>query len=189
MEQWRDIKGYIGLYQISNMGNVKSLISNKNLKPVPNIDGYLHVNLHKDGKGKMHSVHRLVALHFIPNPENKPTVDHINTIRTDNRVSNLRWFTRKEQVTLNDITKERVNKLISETGKRTVAIATEKRKKKVMCVTTGEIFNSARDAAKHYNMKDIGGVSHAANPNYKQKTAGKLPDGTKLEWRYIEDEE
>ena len=182
MEVWKDIKGYEGHYQVSDMGNVRSLKRNKNLKPSPSNHGYLLVDLYKDGKRKMCKVHRLVAQTFIPNPENKPTVDHINTIKTDNRVSNLRWFTRKEQMMDNEITRERNVKATSDT----VIKAVEAKKKKVLCITTGEVFNSAADAARHYNMKSVCGVSNAANPNNNRKSAGKLPDGTPLEWKYID---
>lgn len=79
--------GYV--YKVS--GRSKSYVwTNGSLLP----NGYYLVSI----KGKSYLVHRLVAETFIPNPENKPTVDHINRIRTDNRVQNLRWATRKEQV-------------------------------------------------------------------------------------------
>ena len=74
--------------QGSSGGFLKQGICNK---------GYHHVALHKDKKQISKKVHRLVAEHYIPNPDNKPQVDHINRIRTDNRVENLRWVTTKEQ--------------------------------------------------------------------------------------------
>ena len=182
METWKDIQGYEGHYQISDMGNVRSLKSNKNLKPAIDKDGYLLVGLWKDNKKKTFKVHRLVAQAFIPNPGNKPTVDHINTIKNDNRASNLRWLTQKEQMTDNEITKERNKKL----GGSKTEKAVEKSKKRVLCITTGEVFESTWEAARHYGIKNISGVSNAANPNCKQKTAGKLADGTKLEWKYMD---
>ena len=74
-EEWKDIKGYEGLYQVANLGRVKSLGNNKSkrekiLKPGKCKDGYLIVRLYKNGKGKPFTVHRLVALHFIDNPNN-----------------------------------------------------------------------------------------------------------------------
>ena len=89
-EIWKDIEGYEGLYQVSNMGNVRNSRSGRILKYKENSSGYLRINLYKNGKKMYYKVHRLVALTFISNTENKPCVDHINTIKNDNRVCNLR---------------------------------------------------------------------------------------------------
>ena len=104
-EIWRDIKDYEGLYQVSNLGRVRSLervvifkdgrskvVKEKIVKPRQTKHKYLQVCLYKNGKGLNHYIHRLVAEAFIPNPHNHPTVDHKNRIRTDNRVENLRWY-------------------------------------------------------------------------------------------------
>lgn len=101
MEIWKDIEGYEGLYQVSNMGRVKRLNFNntgreKIMKPTSRGDSYTVVTLCKDGKKENCYVHRLVATAFIDNPENKSQIDHINAIRTDNRAGNLRWATPKE---------------------------------------------------------------------------------------------
>lgn len=100
MEIWKDIDGYEGLYQVSNLGRVKSLPKNGRASVIRKFsfdkDGYYKLFLWKDGVPKCKKVHRLVAEHFIPNPENKPCTDHINTIKTDNRVENLRWCTTLE---------------------------------------------------------------------------------------------
>ena len=93
-EIWKDIKGYEGLYQVSNLGNVKSLKTNKNLYS-SNAKGYRRVGLFK-GKRKGYSIHRLVAQAFIPNPENKPCVNHKDCNRANNNVNNLEWCTHKE---------------------------------------------------------------------------------------------
>lgn len=104
-EIWKDIEGYENLYQVSNMGRVKSLdkldgigrtVKGKILSLTADKDGYLQVSLYKNGANKRCKVHRLVAQAFIPNPENKLCVDHINTIKDDNRIENLRWVTHKE---------------------------------------------------------------------------------------------
>lgn len=111
MEIWKDVEGYKGKYQVSNMGRVKSLNylrtgKERILSPGKNGKGYLFVILWKNNKQKKLFVHRLVALAFIENPENKKQIDHINTIRTDNRVCNLRWCTAKEN-TNNPISRKR----------------------------------------------------------------------------------
>lgn len=96
MEIWRDIKGYEGLYQVSNYGRVKSLNYNHTkkegiMKAALDGGGYLHLRLHKNGKRKNFFVHRLVADAFLPNPDNFPIVNHKNEKPSDNRVENLEW--------------------------------------------------------------------------------------------------
>jgi hypothetical protein len=117
LELWEDIDGYKGYYQVSSLGNVTSLdrtiISiqpryklprlihrkGKVLKPAPTNkvkDGlcrYLRIVLCKDSKLKTYEIHRLVCLHFVPNPHNKPITNHINANTLDNRASNLEWCT------------------------------------------------------------------------------------------------
>ena len=118
-EIWRPIKDYEGLYEVSNLGRVSSLdretidtigrkhyIKSRILKQGKDNHGYLVVALTKNGKSKTVRVHRLVAEAFIPNPENKPCIDHINTIRDDNRIENLRWATPKENMN-NELTKDK----------------------------------------------------------------------------------
>ena len=110
-EIWRDIKGYEGLYQVSNKGRVKSLnrYANNNGTLQFRPERILKQNIQKAGRnkrcavvlskdGKINSVrvHRLVAEAFIPNPDNKPFIDHIDTDSTNNVVDNLRWVTAKE---------------------------------------------------------------------------------------------
>ena len=112
-EIWKPIRDYEGLYEVSNLGGIKRLENDKNrkekiLKPYKNKLGYLCINLCRDNKVKQMYVHRLVAIAFIPNPENKPCIDHINTIPNDNRVENLRWVTYKENMN-NELTKEKLS--------------------------------------------------------------------------------
>lgn len=99
-EIWKDVTGYEGLYQVSNLGKVKSLKFGKEriLKPRVRGKGYLFVDLCKNGKTKAYSVHRLVALTFLENkdPLNKTQVNHIDECKTNNRIDNLEWCTPKE---------------------------------------------------------------------------------------------
>ena len=144
-EIWLPVVGYEGLYEVSNMGRVKTLNfkrsgKEKIMKQSFDGNGYLRVGLRKDGKLKLNSVHRLVAQTFIENKENKLEVDHISTVKTDNRVENLKWATRSENAN-NPLTRkhnsesrkgkkhtEETKKKISETHKRKV-VSEETRKK------------------------------------------------------------
>ena len=96
-------------YLVSENGDVYSLISNKVLKPAKDKYGYLYYVLCVKGSRVTVKAHRLVAMTFLSNPEGKPAIDHINGIRTDNRVGNLRWVTNRENVN-NPITRERLVK-------------------------------------------------------------------------------
>lgn len=136
-EIWKPVKGFEGLYEVSNKGNVRSLdrhlmwgnqyclFKGKPMKPFPNSMGYLRVRLCKNSKVKNYYVHRLVAEAFIPNPNDLPFIDHINTIRDDNRVENLRWCSQKENcnnpLTREHLTYQKTNKpiyYIDEQGKK-----------------------------------------------------------------------
>lgn len=102
--KWKDVPGYEGLYQVSEEGQVRSLPRNgtvnyiKDKAQMTDKDGYKVVKLRKNNKPKMVKVHRLVALAFIERIDKKNIVDHINGLRSDNRVDNLRWVTARENV-------------------------------------------------------------------------------------------
>lgn len=103
MEIWKDIKNYEGIYQISNLGNVRRIKFINNIVEkgkililkTNNFNKYSQITLCKNGKVKMFYIHRLVAEAFIPNPENKPQVNHIDENKKNNRADNLEWCTIK----------------------------------------------------------------------------------------------
>ena len=198
-EIWKDIKGYEGLYQVSNLGRVKSIEKyflrkykntirpyskpSKILKPFPTRTGYLLVKLTKEKKEKSFQVHRLVAITFIPNPENKPQVNHINGVKTDNYITNLEWVTAKENTRhkydvlgfkFSEEIKEkmRIKKIGTSLDSRVrekISNANKGRKsvniKKVKCIDTGIIFNSAQEASLF-----LGLTRCAVSKSIKRKT-------------------
>lgn len=99
-EIWKDVEDYDGLYQVSNLGRIKSFHRGENImKPMHrNCDRYLRIALHKNGKVKYEYLHRLVAKAFIANPYNFPEVNHIDTNPRNCNVKNLEWCTKKHNL-------------------------------------------------------------------------------------------
>lgn len=132
METWKDIKGYDGLYQVSNLGRVYGLTANKVVKPHLNNSGYLRVDLYKGGKGKRFFVHRLVAETYIPNPNNYPQINHKDENKTNNQVTNLEFCDEKYNNNYG-------------TGQQRSA---EKHKKAVFCAELKRSFKSITEASR-----------------------------------------
>lgn len=201
-EIWKDIKGYEGLYQVSNLGRVRSLRDNhknkriKTLKPC-NRGNYLGVCLMKENRRKCHLIHRLVAIHFIENKSNLPCVNHKDENKINNHVSNLEWCnqkynanygTRNERVSKSHKGKtlpEETKRKISKTNKELFKGDKNPSARKIICITTREIFNTIRVASGKYNVS-CGNIVNCCKGKYK--SAGKHPiTGEKLIWRYYED--
>lgn len=176
MEQWRDITGYEGLYQVSNYGRVRRQYQNgkvRILKPIDGGRGYLRVTLSKNDTKNNCFIHRLVAQAFLDNPDNKPQVNHISGIKTDNSVENLEWCTCSENIHhafdtgLNQVDIALIGKAVSS--------------KPVRCITTNTVYDSTMDAEREL------GIDHSnitACCKGRAKSAGKL-NGTKLIWEYV----
>lgn len=191
MEEWRDIEGYEGLYQVSNYGRVKSLkryitLNGKNqhciyhtkkvikeriMKYGINSHGYCQVMLHNNGKKKNKSIHQLVAQAFIPNPDKKPTVNHINGDKLNNSVDNLEWATCKEQT----------NHLIHTLGHKSIITKQCRDKQKELHQrkvkrSDGIIFNSIKEASMGNDV---------LRRKISQVCKGKLKRAGGYSWEYI----
>lgn len=146
-ELWVDVKDYEGLYQVSNLGRVKSLdrinkhsegniriIKGKILKIQINNKrgGYCEISIHKEGHEKRFRLNRLVAIHFIPNPNNLPEVNHIDGKKENNRADNLEWMTSIEN---------------KHHGWENNLYTGNHIKKQIICNETGEVYESITDAS------------------------------------------
>ena len=109
MEEWKNVIGYEGLYEVSNKGNVRNVRRNTLLKLSKTNDGYIQVHLYKNGIRTGFKVHRLVAQAFIPNPDNLPEVNHKDEDKTNNNVTNLEWCTAKYNVNYGHRTENAIN--------------------------------------------------------------------------------
>lgn len=159
-EKWKPINGYDGQYLVSDCGNVKSLKAwndgqqERLLKQGTNRKGYKVVSLSKNSKVKHFTVHRLVALAFIPNPHNFNQVNHKNEDKTDNRVCNLEWC----------------NNFYNMNYGTRLARQIAKRSKPVICVETGVVYPSSKEASRRNPPIRQGNITLCCQ--HKNKSAG-----------------
>ena len=186
MENWKDIKGYEGLYQVSDCGRIKSLARDvyslngklayhtKERILVPFLDrgGYQYVNLSKNGRVKKESVHRLVAMAFLPNPENKPQINHKNEIKIDNFVENLEWCTS----VYNNNYGTRNSRMIQ--NRRSYKLGNHPQAKPVFCVELNKTFDCAIRAEKELGI---------CASSISQVCKGKLKTTGGFHWKYAND--
>lgn len=188
-EIWKDIKGYDGLYQISNLGRVKSLlrkdiygriIPEKILKQSENKCGYLRVHLYKDGISKFIFVHKLVALSFLPNPKKLDETNHKDEIKTNNNDCNLEWCTRKYNVNYGNRTQKASNAIKGKNGPMYgIKGGKHPASKKVIQYTLNGEFIKKWDCIKDIEMK-LGIKSQNISKICKNK--GKTAKG--FIWKY-----
>ena len=161
---WQEVDGFPG-YFVSPEGLVKSARrkNEKLLAPAVTKKGYLQVAFCINYKMKSMTVHRLVAQAFIPNPDNKPQVNHINGIKTDNRVENLEWSTNQENIAHSYKVLGRIKNTPPYRGK------------KVRCIETGVIYASTRDADRAIGLGDN---------NVSQAARGITPTAGGFRWEF-----
>ena len=167
-------------YLISDKGEIFSTRLGRNISQNKDNCGYLVVTLRLDVcKRKTYKVHRLVAKTFIPNPERKPTVNHKDGNKLNNHVENLEWMTRSEQVQ-----HAWDNGLIKNLEARKKGIR-NKQGKPVICLTTGETWNSIGAAAEDLGLKKSN-ISAVCLNKKGFKSAGKTKEGIPRVWRFYE---
>ena len=168
-EIWRAVPNFEGIYEVSNYGNVKTLRKNKIMSFSINKKGYCSISLSKDKIETNHNIHRLVAKAFILNIENKLQVNHINGIKSDNRVENLEWCTPKENIKHawdNGLSKSNFKIYRKPFNKKTKTVFFYLNSKIVIDLNTGVFYDSISEASKTLGIKYQTLVSRVRSGNY-----------------------
>lgn len=161
-EEIKDVVGYEGLYKVSRTGIVYNAKTGIEVMQSKQNEGYLVVNIRGKGKPRLMTVHRIVAMAFIENPDNLPCVNHKDENRQNNNADNLEWCTHKYNVNYGSCQ-----------IKHGMA-----RGKKVVCIETGKIYYSIRDAARSTGLTK-NGISKCAQGKYKHSGG--------LHWKFVEE--
>jgi len=189
---WKTYEGF-GRYRISDSGEVCDTKSESHLPVQINEDGYPVITLRgDDGRRKTLRIHRLVAILFVPNPDDKPEVNHKSGNKLDNHHGNLEWMTHAENIqhawdnNLLKSTVERSEKLSkAHKGKRTGK--ENPKSTPVVLLNTGDVFESARLAAQKYGI-DSGNLTRVCRKLYGCRSAGKHPETNEpLIWMYYDE--
>ena len=179
IRKWKDIKGYEGLYKVSNLGEIKSKHKGKwiKLKCSKSAGCYRKVTLCRNDKKEVKLVHRLVADTFIPNPNNLPCVNHKDENPSNNMVINLEWCTQKYNMNYGSV-KERIGNK-SKGRKRTktsIENQIKRQNKKVYCVELDMYFDSIKEASGFIGVHNSTLTHHLKG---EQKTCGNF------HWKYV----
>ena len=161
-EVWKDLVGFEGLYEVSNLGQIRSMPRRGTRGGImsghADAKGYINITLRKDGQQFTQKLHRLIAITFIPNPDNLPDINHKDEDKRNNRVDNLEWCSAKYN---------------NGYGTRTLRCG-----KPVVCVETGKRYDGAKWAANELNLDPSSITKCVKNP---QSTCGGY------HWRYAEE--
>lgn len=157
-ERWKDVVGFEGIYEVSNLGTIRRLKNKRVLKPTRT--KYQFVHLTKNKKAKICLIHRVVAMAFIPNPENLPEINHKDCDTHNNVATNLEWCDRKYNINYGDRTRKAMKKVC----------------KPILCIEKNIVYKSLKEAAEKNGLQKskLSNVCHG-----KRKTTGGY------HWRFV----